>query len=78
MSKVGEFFVNNFDLLLGERELLAINKALDDRKLVNQHKVGVVSVEVDRVKVGEEKLVVEVVLVPLVNLETADGAANLE
>lgn len=78
MSKVGEFFVNNFDLLLGERELLAINKALDDRKLVNQHKVGVVSVEVDRVKVGEEKLVVEVVLVPLVYLETADGAANLE
>lgn len=70
--------MNNFDLLLGERELLAINKALDYRKLVNQHKVGVVSVEVDRVKVGEEKLVVEVVLVPLVNLETADGAANLE
>ena len=54
LSKVGEFFVNNFDLLLGERELLAINKALDDRKLVNQHKVGVVSVEVDRVKVGDE------------------------
>jgi hypothetical protein len=78
LGKVAESTVDKFNLLLSQRELASVNKALEDGQLVYEYQFLVISVEVDGVKVAEQQLLVQEVLVSLVYLEIRNCATNLE
>jgi hypothetical protein len=60
LGKVGELLMNEPNLIISEAVLLPVDQRLDRGKLVDEDKVWIISLEVDGVQVGEEKLVVEV------------------
>lgn len=61
-----------------ERERLPIDETFDRVELVHHHKVRVLMVEVDRIKVSLKQLLVDLVVSSLLQLQVLDCATHFE
>jgi len=77
-SHIVEFLMDQFDLSICEAIGLSINKTLNSGQLINQNELWVVSIVVDRIKICEKELIIQVVLTSLLDLQVKDGAADFE
>jgi len=59
---------------LGHCETFPVHQAFDRGQLINENQVWIVSVEVDGIKICNQKLVVQVVGAALVDVQAENGA----
>ena len=66
------------DLIVAEGECFAVDEASDGVELVHDHEVRVLVVEVNRVDVVLEQLLVQLIMPSLLQLQVLDATANFE
>jgi hypothetical protein len=60
--------MDQFALLIGKTVSFSVDQTLDAGKLININELLIVSVEVDGIEIGVEKLIIQEVLTSLVYL----------
>lgn len=78
LKHVLEFFVNHGNLSIGQSVSFSIDQALDCGKLIDEHELWIVSMEVNSFEISSKKRIIEDWAASLVHLHVKDGAANLE
>lgn len=63
-----EFLMDQFALLISKTVSFSVDQTLDASKLININELLIVSVEVDGIEIGVEKLIIQEVLTSLVYL----------
>ena len=73
-----ELALDELHLLVGHAETFPVDQAFDCSQLINENQVWVISMEVNGIKICDQKLVVQVVGTLLVDVQAENSTQYLE